>query len=157
MISQTAEYALRAVVFLSMNPKHAFTSVQISATTKVPTAYLSKVMQSLVKAGLIRSQRGLGGGFVLNKAPDQITVLEVVNAVDPVQRVRTCPLGLKTHGSNLCALHKLLDEATATIERAFGGTTLADLLADTTSSSPLYEFAPGGEQSRRQISMGERN
>ena len=64
MISQTAEYALRAVVFLSMNVDAAFTTQQIAVATKVPAAYLSKVMQSLVRAGLVRSQRGLGGGFI---------------------------------------------------------------------------------------------
>lgn len=73
MISQTAEYALRAIVYLAMNPDSAFTTQQISATTKVPAAYLSKVLQSLAKAGLVKSQRGLGGGFVLTKSPENIS------------------------------------------------------------------------------------
>lgn len=140
MISQTAEYALRAIVYLAMNPGSAFTTQQISETTKVPAAYLSKVLQSLVKARLVKSQRGLGGGFVLTKIPEDISILEVLNAVDPIQRIRTCPLGLKAHGTVLCALHKRLDDATATIEMTFAQTTIAEILARPTASTPLVEF-----------------
>jgi len=142
MISQTAEYALRAVVFLAMNPGNAYTNQQISTKTKVPAAYLSKVLQSLVKAKLVHSQRGLGGGFVLVKLSEEISILEVVNAVDPIQRIRTCPLGLKAHGTVLCALHKRLDDATAIIEESFAATTIAEILARPATSTPLYEFPP---------------
>jgi len=140
MISQTAEYALRAIVYLAMNPGNAFTTQQISLTTKVPAAYLSKVLQSLVRARLVQSQRGLGGGFVLTKLPEEINILEVLNAVDPIQRIRTCPLGLTAHGTNLCALHKKLDDATAIIEKTFADTTIAEILARPTASIPLCEF-----------------
>lgn len=148
MISQTSEYALRAIVFLSMNPGEAFTTQQISLTTKVPAPYLSKVLHSLVKARLVQSQRGLGGGFVLAKTPDKISILEVVNTVDPIQRIRTCPLDLKAHGVNLCALHKRLDEATSIIEQTFADTTISDILARPTMSIPLVEFPSAEERTR---------
>jgi Rrf2 family protein len=139
MISQTAEYALRAIVFLAMNAGAAYTTHQIAGATKVPAAYLSKVLQSLVKAGLIQSQRGLGGGFVLVKSADDITILEVLDAVDPIQRIRTCPLGIEAHGTTLCALHKRLDDATAVIEKAFHDTTIGDVLKRPTKSVPLCD------------------
>ncbi len=139
MISQTAEYALRAIVYLAMNADSAFTTQQISTATKVPAAYLSKVLQSLVKANLVRSQRGHGGGFVLQKVPSQITILEIISSVDPIRRIRTCPLGLDTHGINLCALHKKIDDATAIIEKTFADATVADILAKPTASIPLYD------------------
>ncbi|MBZ0188969.1 MAG: Rrf2 family transcriptional regulator [Candidatus Obscuribacterales bacterium] len=143
MISQTAEYALRAIVFLAMNTGSAFTTQQIAETTKVPSAYLSKVLKSLVRAGLLQSRRGLGGGFVLAKPAEEMNILQVLNAVDPIQRIRTCPLGLKAYGTVLCALHKRLDDATAIIEKSFADTTIAELLARPTPSIPLYEFPPG--------------
>jgi Rrf2 family protein len=146
MISQTAEYALRAIVYLALNPGNAFTTQQISLTTKVPAAYLSKVLHSLVRAHLVQSQRGLGGGFVLTKRPEEIDILEVLNAVDPIQRIRTCPLGLTAHGTNLCALHKKLDDATAIIEKTFADTTIAEILARPTASIPLYEFPSPDER-----------
>lgn len=148
MISQTAEYALRAIVYLAMNPGEAFTSQQISLNTKVPAPYLSKVLQSLVRGRLVRSQRGLGGGFVLAKTAEDISILEVLNAVDPIQRIRTCPLGLKAHGINLCALHTRLDDATAVIERTFADTTIADILARPTLSIPLVEFPSAEERAK---------
>lgn len=137
MISQTAEYALRAIVFLAMNKDSAFTTRQISKATRVPSAYLSKVMRALGKANLVKSQRGFGGGFILTKAPDNMTILEILNAVDPVRRIRTCPLGLEAHGTNLCALHKEIDGATAIIEETFSKATIADILSKPTKSIPL--------------------
>lgn len=139
MISKTAEYALRAIVFLAMNPESAYTGHQIANQTKVPSAYLSKVLKSLVSAGLIKSQPGLRGGFNLAKQPDDLNLLEVLNAVEPLQRIRTCPLRLKSHGTTLCALHKRLDESMESIEQLFADTSIATLLANPTSSIPLYE------------------
>ena len=139
MISATAEYALRAIVYLAMNQDCAFTTLQISRATKVPAAYLSKVLQALVKTNLVCSQRGCGGGFVLAKSPEEISILEVLNAVDPIGRIRTCPLGLTAHGTNLCALHKQIDDATAIIERTFAQTSIADILKSPTESIPLIE------------------
>lgn len=139
MISQTAEYALRAIVYLAINSGKAFTTQQIAATTKVPTAYLSKVLLSLVRARLVQSQRGWGGGFVLSRPALDISILDVLNAVDPIRRIYACPLGLESHGTNLCALHKKLDDAGAIIENVFAGTTIAELLRHPTSSIPLYD------------------
>ena len=69
MISQTTEYALRAIVFLADSPTEAHTAEAIAEGTKVPVGYLSKIMQGLAKAGLVSSQRGLYGGFTLIKSP----------------------------------------------------------------------------------------
>lgn len=142
MFSQTVEYALRAVVYLAGERAAARTSGQIAEVTRVPAAYLSKVLKGLSEAGLLHSQRGMGGGFTLAKKPDQLTILEVVNAVEPIQRIKTCPLGISTHGIRLCPLHKRLDDALASVEKAFGATTLAEVLADPNPSIPLCEFPP---------------
>ena len=77
--------------------------------------------------------------MVLRKTPAEITILEVVNAVEPIQRIKSCPLGIATHGTRLCPLHKRVDNALAMVEKAFGGTTLAEVLADPNRSVPLCE------------------
>jgi Rrf2 family protein len=128
MISQTAEYALRAIVCLAARPTEAQTSRQIAGTSKVPAGYLAKVMQSLVRAGIVRSQRGQHGGFTLRRPPEAITVLEVVNAVDPVKRIHACPLDLPEHRERLCPLHQRLDEAAAIVEKTFRTSTIAEML-----------------------------
>src|SRR5688572_13568384 len=66
--------------------------------------------------------------------------LEVVNAVEPIQRIRTCPLGIAAHGVHLCPLHTRLDNALAMVEEAFQNTTLGELLAEPTRSIPLCPF-----------------
>ncbi len=116
MISQTSEYALRAVVCIGNNGGQPMTTAAIAKVTRVPPGYLSKVLQALGKAGLVLSQRGLGGGFVLTRQFDELTVLDVINAVDPLKRITHCPLLLFAHRKQLCSLHKRLDEGLALIE-----------------------------------------
>lgn len=140
MLSQTVEYALRAMVYLAGCSDEPQPTEQISEKTKVPAPYLAKVLQNLTRKGLVRSQRGVKGGFVLAQPPDEITILDVVNAVDPIQRIRTCPLGLKTHGVRLCPLHFRMDHALAMVEDAFRNSTLAEILAEPSESIPLCEF-----------------
>jgi Rrf2 family nitric oxide-sensitive transcriptional repressor len=143
VFSQTVEYALRAVVHLASEAPAPRTTDQIAAATLVPRAYLAKVLQSLARSGVVQSQRGLHGGMSLVKSPTELTILEVVNAVEPIQRIRTCPLGLAAHGVRLCPLHSRMDRALATVEAALGSSTLAEVLAEPTQSVPLCPY-PGG-------------
>jgi Rrf2 family protein len=140
MISQTVEYALRAAVYLAGQAPEARTTEQVATATRVPKAYLSKVLQGLARAGVVHSQRGLGGGMTLVKTPEELTILDVVNAVEPMGRIRECPLGLESHGVHLCPLHRRLDEAMAAVEAAFRATTLAEVLAEPSPSVPLCDF-----------------
>ncbi len=140
MISQTLEYALRAMVSLAHNHGQPRTSEQLAKDTQVPAMYLSKIMQGLVRAGLINSQRGPGGGFTLVRGPEEITIWDVVQAVDPFPRIRECPLKLSTHGTNLCPLHRKLDDAMAAVEDAFRSTPLSDLAATQRGVKPLCEL-----------------
>ena len=137
LFSQTAEYALRAAVHLAAVEGEPQTNQQIADATRVPAGYLSKVLQALSRAGLVKGQRGLGGGFVLSRSPKEITALEIVNAVDPIIRITECPLGLEEHGTNLCPLHRTLDDAAASVEKALGTASLADILMTPGQSRPL--------------------
>ncbi len=128
MLSQTAEYALRAVVALATTTRQALTAQEIAADSHVPPDYLAKVLRLLSRAGLVRAQRGRGGGFQTLRPSNQLTVLEVVSAVDPLQRIRTCPLGLAAHGENLCPLHRAIDDAARSVEEAFRATTIQSLI-----------------------------
>lgn len=139
MISQTAEYALRAIVYLA-DQGVARTTTEIAKTTQVPAGYLAKVMQNLSRAGLVHSQRGLNGGFTLSSDPDELSILAVVNAVDPIQRFAECPLGIASHGRRLCPLHYRLNQAAAMVEQAFGETMVAELLAVPRARRPLCRF-----------------
>jgi Rrf2 family protein len=159
MISQTAEYALRAVVLLGSRLKTPLTTAQIAAETRVPAGYLSKVLQALGRSGLVQAQRGLHGGFVLTRSLDELTVLDVINAVDPLVRIGRCPLGLAAHGTRMCALHRRLDEGIAQVEALFGGTTIGQLLAGESRRQPLCEpvAAAAGSRSTRSRSKNKKH
>ncbi len=137
MISQTAEYALRAIAYLAKRPDDPRITREIAEATQVPGDYLAKVMQTLVKAGLVKSRRGLGGGFTLERSPEAISILDVVNAVDPLQRILSCPLDLPEHRDSLCPLHRRLDQAMADIEKALGAATIADIMVGPEGRVPL--------------------
>jgi Rrf2 family transcriptional regulator, nitric oxide-sensitive transcriptional repressor len=139
MFSQTTEYALRAIVVLAMDSEKPWTAQQIAEQSLVPQDYLVKVLQALAREGLVTGQRGRGGGFMLTRPPGRITVLDVIEAVDPLRRIRKCPLGIKAHGTALCPLHRKLDDAIRTVEEAFSGTTIGELLADPSPIRPLRE------------------
>lgn len=130
MISQTAEYALRAVLFLGRDIEVAHTTQEIAEATRTPPGYLSKVLQALSKSGVLRSQRGPHGGFVLSKDLRRLSLLEIVNAVDPLRRIARCPLDVEEHASGLCPLHRHIDRALETVERLFGELTVHELLEE---------------------------
>src|SRR2546421_8299201 len=87
MFSRTTEYAMRAVVYLAAQGSEARTIGQIAEATRLHADYLSKVMQNLRKQGLVQSQRGLHGGFSLRVPTVELTVYDVVQAVDPIRRI----------------------------------------------------------------------
>lgn len=142
MLSTTAEYALRIMIVLAEGQREglALTSGDVSERTKVPTDYTVKVLQWLGRAGLVRGRRGRGGGFRLQCDPATTTLLQVVNAIDPVQRLTACPLGREAHRSMLCPLHSRIDEVAALMEEHLGRLTIQGVI----------DGAPGGALCREE-------
>jgi len=150
MFTQTTEYALRAVVALAQHHGEALITARIARLTRVPDGYLSKVLQTLARAGLVSSRRGLHGGFTLTRPPEEITVLEVINAVEPFRRIERCPLEIKEHGPNLCPLHRRLDEALAMVESTLAASRISELLKLPGASTPLCS----PEEAARTVQLG---
>ncbi len=128
MFSQTTEYALRAMSCLAYAPESPVSTTDLATQTRVPSNYLAKVLQILASAGLIVGRRGVGGGYRLSRSPAEITMLEVINAVTPIERIGQCPLGIKSHGTSLCSLHRRLDGGAASIIDLYGGITFEDIV-----------------------------
>ena len=148
MISQSAEYSLRAVLCLAGQPVgSAMTTQQIAERAKVPAGYLAKVLQTLGRGGIVTSQRGLNGGFSLAVAPDALTLLAVVSAVEASRRITECPIGHPDHALNLCPLHRRLDAAAAGVERMLRETTVADVLAESLGQ-PLCKNDPHDDEKK---------
>lgn len=134
MLSTTAEYALRIMILLAEsagNPDtqdQSLTSEQIAVLTNVPADYAVKVLQWLGRAHLVHGRRGRGGGFRIACDPATTTMLDVVNVIDPMKRITTCPIGRSSHGSALCPLHQRLDEIMALLEDSLRSLTLQSVV-----------------------------
>lgn len=127
MISSTATYALRAVVFLAGQSDGFVSRTEVSNATLVPHEYLLKVLNQLDAAGIVESRRGPKGGYRLKKNAEELTSLEVVLAVGSIPRITECPLGIVGH-TVLCPLHQLLDDASRKVEESFAEAKISDLL-----------------------------
>ncbi len=143
MFSQTVEYALRAVIYLAQHHTEGPIGNRVIAEqTQVPTSYLSKILHDLAAREILVSRRGVGGGFQLAASPDDFSVLDVVNAVDPLQRITGCPLSLPSHCEQLCPMHARLDEALALVERTLGNSTIREMMFEPRRPMPLQETPP---------------
>lgn len=138
MFSQTVEYALRAVIFLAQHQTEGpVDSQRIADATQVPASYLAKILQDLARTNILTSKRGVGGGFQLDLSPDDLSILDVVNAVDPLQRIKGCPLSLPAHCQTLCPMHARLDESLATVEQSLRASTIREMMYDPDRPKPL--------------------
>lgn len=82
-LSKGAEYAVRSVLYLSLQPKGKVCySEEISRDQEIPPSYLAKIFQSLAKKGIVRSTRGVNGGISLLKAPESISMYDVIAAIE---------------------------------------------------------------------------
>ncbi len=130
MLSGTAAYALRAVVYLATQPDHQpVRASELAGAVDVPRNYLGKILHELVRAGILKSTRGKGGGFQLAIPPEKLTLLSVATQFDRVGG-RRCLLGRpQCSEDNPCPVHDRWRAAAVEIERFFDETTVADLLA----------------------------
>lgn len=138
LLPQTAEYALRVAVGLAAPRSARATSRELADATGIPPRYLYRVLQSLARARIVRSRPGPGGGYELARPAHQITMLDVINAVGHIRRIRACPLGRETEGGQRCPLHRELDAAFAHVEQAFARLTL-DQLVRSPDTPPLCQ------------------
>ncbi len=130
MLSDTAEYALRAVLYIADNADRQPVSVDAAARAlTVPRNYLSKTLNQLVKRGILHSQRGPHGGFWLAVDPAALPLLRIVEVFDEIGPGRKCLLGRpQCSDATPCPAHVRWKEVGERIAVFFRGTTVEDLL-----------------------------
>jgi Rrf2 family protein len=138
MLSQTSEYALRAVLFIAAQPDDSPSTVdEISAGVGVPVSYLSKTLQLLVKEGILCSSRGRNGGFQLAVPSASLPLERIIAVFDRHPATRHCVLGRsRCNDATPCAAHHAWKPNSDRIAEFFARTTVADL------HSPLEALAP---------------
>ncbi len=130
MLSLTSEYALRATICLAQHSEDGpIPGGKIAEQTGIPSKYLSKVLTELVRAGVLQSSRGIGGGFRMVRCPKDIRLAEVLKPFEPILgNRRPCPFG-KEECSNddLCAGHDRWQRIKETYSRFLHETTVFDV------------------------------
>ena len=128
MLSHTAEYALRAVLFLADRGGSASVD-EIARQLRVPRNYLSKTLHRLAREGVLVSARGKGGGFQLAMEPDQLKLLRVVEPFDQISGERRCLLGRpQCSDRNPCPAHHQWRGASERVSEFFRDRTVGDLV-----------------------------
>ena len=132
ILSQTAEYALRAVLHLARQPEDRLARVeQVAAALEIPRNYLSKILHGLARAGILESARGKTGGFRLGIPADRLALIRVVAEFDEVSRRGQCLLGNPVCSDRTaCAAHARWKRTADSVATFFRETTVADLLRD---------------------------
>jgi Rrf2 family protein len=130
MFTKTGIHAVRALAELARLPEGQFAgAAAIARTIDAPPNYLSKLLQTLAQAGLVESQKGLGGGFRLARPPAQITLRDAVEPFEHIDRWTGCILGnSQCSEADPCPLHQQWKAARAPYLQFLEQTTLADVL-----------------------------
>jgi Rrf2 family nitric oxide-sensitive transcriptional repressor len=136
MFSQAVEYSLRAMVMLTASGSDPLTVQLMADQGKIPAPYLSKLLQGLARSGLISSQRGIGGGYKLNRSPAEISLADIIKVVEPMKRLQQNHASA-ANSNTLTSLHQKLDQTYALVETAFETTSLEDLQKDNNGPFPL--------------------
>ncbi|ARA93775.1 hypothetical protein AWN76_011765 [Rhodothermaceae bacterium RA] len=132
MLSRRCSYGLQAVLFLASQEQGAYIPIQhISERLGLSSHFMTKVLQHLTHHGLLRSLRGPHGGVALARPPGQITLKEIITAIDGPDLFEACVLGLPGCGEQKpCPLHEAWKEVRGCLGSTFAGTTLATLVAE---------------------------
>jgi len=143
MLSQTAEYALRTVLYLAAEKQDSLFRVsEIAEDLDIPRNYLSKTLHLLARAGVLTSSRGKHGGFRLTKPPGKLTLAEVVAPFDGPTGARICLLGRTAcSDSNPCPAHGRWKAVSTEVSTFFRETTVGDLLKGPAARAPRKRAA----------------
>jgi Rrf2 family iron-sulfur cluster assembly transcriptional regulator len=129
IFSRPCEYAIRALFCLADAPVGALRADQIALAEDIPLPILSKVLQDLVRKGLLDSRRGPGGGFRLSRRPELILLRDVVAAIDGLDHFYLCVTGLPGCSDEApCPLHEMWKQMRANLTNSFETITL-DVMA----------------------------
>jgi len=130
VITRATEYAVRTVIFLAQQPKDDIVlKKDICRTQEVTPAFLTKILQPLIKAGIVNSQRGVGGGFLLAKDPQEITMLDILQAEEGQLKLNHCLVDANfCHRDTYCSAHEVWHDAQHEMAEVLERYSVADLV-----------------------------
>ena len=143
--SRSAEYAIRAFVYLAVVPPGKYAMVkQIAEESDIPSHFLAKILQQLARQGFLRSSKGPTGGFALRYPASEITLLQIVEAIDGLADYQRCIGGMTECNDQMrCGMHDSWKALRGRIIEYLEGTT-------------VEELAKALDQKRRALDRGQR-
>ncbi len=128
MLNRETQYAIRTLIALSESNGEYVSTRALAEQLNIPYFFLSKILQKLVRRGLVDSRKGLGGGVRLRHSPEEITGLMVLEAVDDTEFLESCVLGFpQCNDQNPCPYHHEWGPIRSRIQELFATHTLAEL------------------------------
>jgi Rrf2 family protein len=129
LITKETDYAIRAVINLAKKPGRFVPSGEISAEDGIPLQFLRRILQRLLKAGLVTSREGVAGGVSLKAVPEKIRVLDIVNVFQGQVALSECMFRRRICANRgTCVLRKRIKEIEGSLTAQFAGISIADLL-----------------------------
>ncbi len=145
-ITRATDYAVRVMVHLATLPEGTRLPVpELARAGGAPESFVSKVLQQLVRCGMVTSLRGMGGGFQLAVHPEKVTLLELVEAVEGPLQINLCLPGKETcDRKSWCGAHPIWSEAQAALKAVLASASIAQLARDS-----MHNVSRASERSRR--------
>ncbi|TPE44074.1 RrF2 family transcriptional regulator [Pontibacter mangrovi] len=131
LLSKTTEYALRAIVYIALNDAQGLKVgiKDIAKELELPAHFMGKILQDLVRKGVISSMKGPGGGFFLHRQASDISILEVVRTIDGLEAFRKCGMGMKQcSDTHPCPLHDDIKAYRDQMLKVFSSKTIQTLV-----------------------------
>lgn len=133
MLSNTSKYAIRAIIYLELyaSPSMKKGIKEIAAELDIPSPFLGKILQMLVKRQLLGSTKGPHGGFYLNRPAMDIPIMEIIEIIDGKDVFNDCAIRTSPCDRNKpCSMHHKLAPYRGEIRRIFASETIADLVSE---------------------------
>ena len=128
-LTRKGEYAIRGIIYLASKSTDQICLLsEIASAVDVPQTFLAKIFQQFSKVGLVKSYRGTGGGFVLGRAANTITLLEVVEAVEGTIAPNRCVINAgECSREKVCPLHPVWKNVQLQVRDILSGITMQEL------------------------------
>lgn len=130
LITRETDYAVRCVIYLAQIGDKVASVGEIAQKMFIPKSFLAKILQRLVREGIVESSRGAKGGFWLHKKPENITLLELMLAMQGIASINTCAIDKRNcKMSTHCCVHPIWMEIRKDVEKKLAVQTIAGLIA----------------------------
>ena len=130
LLTKKTEYAVRCMVYMALQKDKIVNNKEIASAMNIPEYFLSKVLHSLIQKGIVISSRGKNGGYTLANTPDEISLLEIIEAIQGPLKFFECFLHEKNCESKReCTINRIWTRINTSLEQELEGVKIAEFLS----------------------------